>query len=519
MRQASLFDSGDARDTTRETTRDTTRDITKDNSTDQSLPWQHSHTNLNEHQSVSFYPDFSSWYSAALHCLQAKLPPGAAWWSEDRTTKQITRKNTVRIQPEFQQKAHAASCHSGSDRWALLYSLLWRLHHTEPQLMELAGDPEVAKLHRYAKAVSRDVHKMKAFVRFRKVEDEIPRYVAWFEPQHFIIEYAAPFFKRRFANMHWSILSPVGCAHWEAGGELWFSDAVEQRFAPAADQFEDAWRVYYKSIFNPARLKTTAMQSEMPKKYWKNLPEAQEIPSLVASAQSRTREMIAQQKDQDTLRCGRRPSSPDQQIVQQLQQVTPVSLQSLQLQASLCQDCPQGDVATQTVFGNGPENARIMIVGEQPGDQEDLHGKPFVGPAGKVLRAALMRAGIEAEDCYLTNAVKHFGFVPRGKKRIHKRPEASVVSVCGQWLKQEMELVNPEVVIYLGTTAATTAFGSQVKIQRDRGRLIAKDGRQHLITIHPSSVLRIPRGPAQQKAYLGFINDLKLSVSFAEVVE
>ena len=466
------------------------------------------------HHTVRFYPDFSSWLELAGECIESSRHPGSVWWSEDRTATRMTGKSSTTIHSDLMQEARAASCHSSEDRWALLYSILWRMQHDEPQLLELAGDPEVAMLRKYAKAVSRDVHKMKAFVRFRKVEGEPPRYVAWFEPEHYIVEYAAPFFKRRFANMHWSILTPAGCAHWECAGNLWFSEAVEKQVAPEGDQFEDAWRVYYKSIFNPARLKVTAMQSEMPKKYWKNLPEAQEIQSLIVAAESRTRTMINQRKDEDQMQCGARPAHPDELIKNRIRDTSLTPLQTLKLEASLCNECPQGNAATQTVFGEGPENARIMFIGEQPGDQEDLEGVPFTGPAGQVLSAALKRAGIDRDLCYLTNAVKHFGFEPRGKRRIHKRPEAGVVSACSHWLQSELQIVDPDIVVYLGATAASTYFGKQVRIQKDRGRLLQVDNRQHLITAHPSSILRLQRGPVQRSAYAAFVNDLTLCANY-----
>ena len=460
---------------------------------------------------VEFYPDFYSWWQSAKQCVQNAVDPAGVWWTENHQCPRATRAATTAVHAEFVQQAKAACCHRNDDRWALLYRILWRLCNGEPQLLELTGDPDVARLYSYAKAVARDVHKMKAFVRFREVEQspQSPRYVAWFEPQHSIVEYAAPFFKRRFANMDWSILTPVGCAHWEVTGELWFSKAVQKEAAPQGDKFEQAWRVYYKSIFNPARLKVSAMQSEMPKKYWKNLPEAKEISQLIASAEARTSSMIAQRKTEDKMRCGARPLHPDQSLQRQIHTADTASLQSVRLEACLCTGCPQAFAATQTVFGEGPEDARLMIIGEQPGDEEDLQGRPFVGPAGRVLDAALKHAGIDREQCYLTNAVKHFGFEARGKQRLHKRPAAGVVSACSQWLARELECVKPDLVVYLGATAASTCFGSGVRINRDRGKMVVKNNRQHLITIHPSGILRLTGNAARQQAYVQFVEELK----------
>lgn len=464
-------------------------------------------------RTVRFFPDFNGWLSEALNYLQHNVPPSSVWWVEDKTIDRTPRaaKSRSGVSQDFTQRAHAASCHSNEDRWALMYQVLWRLNRGEPHLMELTGDSEVAKLCKYAKAVARDVHKMKAFVRFREVQanqnSKQPRYVAWFEPQHYITEYAAPFFKRRFSNMQWSILTPSACAHWEGGGELWFTDGVDQSVAPSSDKFEDAWRVYYKSIFNPARLKITAMQSEMPKKYWKNLPEAKEIRALIQGAEQRTRQMIDQRKDSDELHCGNRPEHPDQVIKVQLENNQLPSIKTLKLQASLCSDCTHGQMSTQTVFGEGPEDAQIMIIGEQPGDKEDLEGRPFVGPAGRLLDYSLEKVGFVREECYLTNAVKHFGFVPRGKKRLHQKPNASVVSACSHWLQQEIEIVDPTLIIYLGLTAAQSRLGNKVRIGRDRG-IIIDHGKYHVITAHPSSILRQPDDASRKRELQAFVNDL-----------
>lgn len=255
------------------------------------------------------------------------------------------------------------------------------------------------------------------------------------------------------------------------------------------------------------------------KKYWKNLPEAKEIATLVASAESRTNGMIDQRKSEDSFNCGERPAQPDAIVLQRIKRVDASSLQALRLEASVCTSCPQSVAATQTVFGEGPDNAKLMIIGEQPGDAEDLHGKPFVGPAGQVLNAALKRVGIDRDQCYLTNAVKHFGFLPRGKKRLHKRPDAAVVSACGRWLQQELSCINPDIVVYLGATAASTHFGRQVRVSRDRGKVIAGDHRQHLITVHPTRILRADKGIAQQQAYQHFVSDLMLCADLLQQSE
>lgn len=205
-----------------------------------------------------------------------------------------------RVQPRvpraFLETAEAAACHADGERWALLYRVLWRLTHGEPKLVEVAVDGDVHRLLRMAKAVGREVHKMHAFVRFREVADDggEPHYVAWFEPAHPVVERGAPFFARRFPSMRWSILTPHRCAHWD-GEALRFTAGVPRSAAPTGDALEALWRTYYASIFNPARLRPGAMRAEMPKRYWRNLPEAALIPDLAADAPARVRRMIEEQ--------------------------------------------------------------------------------------------------------------------------------------------------------------------------------------------------------------------------------
>lgn len=464
---------------------------------------------------LRFHPDFDSWLAAAGGALRRAVEPASAWWQAD-TGCERQRGDAKALPVAFTDQARAASCHSAADRWALLYEIAWRLTNGEPHLMSLGGDPAIARLHRYAKAVRRDVHKMKAFVRFRTVPepdapDGEPRYVAWFEPEHHIVEYAAPFFQRRFSNMRWSILTPSRCVHWEGRGRPWFSGGVDKSAAPDGDVFEDAWRVYYRSIFNPARLKTQAMRSEMPQKYWRNLPEASLIPELVRDADRRVAEMEAAVKTEDRLQCGPRPSSPAETLDARVNESAAGSLQRLALEASRCRACPLWEPATQAVFGEGPADASIVIVGEQPGDREDLVGRPFVGPAGQLLDRALEAAGLDRGALYLTNAVKHFGFRPAGKRRLHQKPTIDNARACFGWLRQELDLIDPALVVYLGATAAQTEFGSDVRVSALRGRLIERGGRGHVVTVHPSFVLRSASGAAREQQFRGLVDDLRIA--------
>lgn len=191
-------------------------------------------------------------------------------------------------------------------------------------------------------------------------------------------------------------------------------------------------------------------------------------------------------------------------------------LQAVARQAASCTRCPLYRNATRTVFGEGPASAALMLVGEQPGDREDLAGRPFVGPAGQVLDRALAAAGVAREAVYLTNAVKHFKNEPRGKKRLHRRPDRGEVEVCKVWLRQEIALVKPRLVVALGVTAAMALSGKAVVLARTRGRLVAfPDGQRGLITIHPSAILRMPDAAARRSGFAGLVKDLALAVSLA----
>ena len=186
-------------------------------------------------------------------------------------------------------------------------------------------------------------------------------------------------------------------------------------------------------------------------------------------------------------------------------------LTALRESAASCKVCPFSVHATQTVFGEGPPNARILLVGEQPGDREDRAGRPFVGPAGAVLDRALAEAGVDRALCYVTNAVKHFKWEPRGKRRLHQKPSGRDIEVCRLWLEAELRSVQPALLICLGSTAVTSIFGGEAKVMRDRGAWrISRYGLEALITVHPSSVLRVVDPDLKQRAYADFVADLTL---------
>jgi uracil-DNA glycosylase family protein len=185
-------------------------------------------------------------------------------------------------------------------------------------------------------------------------------------------------------------------------------------------------------------------------------------------------------------------------------------IDNLRREAASCQACPLWKDATQTVFGEGPPTAGIMFVGEQPGDREDRDGHPFVGPAGQLLNKALAEAGVDREHVYVTNAVKHFKFEPRGKRRLHKRPNAGEIKICRRWLFDEIDAIGPQLIVALGATAAQSLAGRAIPVQVNRGKILdGTNGLRIFMTIHPSALLRLRDEEEKRSGYASFVNDLR----------
>ena len=449
--------------------------------------------------------DLDAWRTAARRLRLAGVAPEAVSWS---TGPDDLFADTGPVQPvdptttstpftapaAFIDLARTVICHRSPERFGRLYRLLWRLRD-EPRLLDDRTDPDVGEALAMAKAVSRASHKMKAFVRFRRLDGAEPEtFVAWFEPPHRVVERTAPFFAARFANGRFSILTPDRCAHWN-GVELSFTPGASKADAPGEDELEAFWLTYYASIFNPARLKVSAMMSEMPKRYWRNLPEATLIPALINDARARTEIMVSSNPSMPQRRLAPRPSVS----------AAPAGAGSLEA----CRRCELWRDATQGVRGEGPSDAKLMIVGEQPGDMEDLAGRPFVGPAGALLDRAMAEAGLDRRSAWVTNAVKHFKHEARGKRRLHKTPDAGEISACRWWLDQERDLIRPRTILALGGSAALAVFGKVMPILKSRGRVFDLGGdAKAMITVHPSYLLRLPDPQAKAEAYNAFVRDL-----------
>jgi probable DNA metabolism protein len=456
--------------------------------------------------------DFDGWREAARDLAEAGVPPEAVVWTVEGGEADLfggsdaepAAAGAFAVPRAFVDLARTVTCHSEPARFALLYTLLWRLRADRHALAD-AADPLVRRLERLAKDVRRDAHKMHAFVRFREIDEPGGggRFVAWFEPEHHIVRREAGFFVRRFANMRWSILTPRLCIHWDGEG-LTESPGATRHDAPDGDPVEETWKTYYAAIFNPARLKVGAMRKEMPKKYWRNMPETSLVQPLIASARARELDMI----DRSIAKEGLKQALAVERRLQPGGNLRR-AWEELLTQARACTRCELYKCGTQTVFGEGPIDATILFVGEQPGDQEDLAGRPFVGPAGQLVDAALEKAGIDRAATYVTNAVKHFKFVQRGKRRIHQTPDAGEIAACRWWQEQERALIRPPVTVALGGTAARSLFGKAVTIGKLRGEpQELPDGRECWVTVHPSFLLRLPDEVRRREERARFVEDL-----------
>jgi DNA polymerase len=453
------------------------------------------------------FDDFDGWRDAARDLAEAGVPAAAVVWQvtggdSDLFGDAVPRAEgpSFAVPRAFVDLAKSVVCHSDQERFALLYAMLLKLRGNR-HAMEDRADPLLDRLQRLAKEVRRDIHKMHAFVRFREVEEPGAgtRFIAFFEPDHHIVRAASGFFARRFANMRWSILTPELSVHWD-GARLSEGPGATRADAPGGDPLEETGRTSYASIFNPARLKVGAMLREMPKKYWRNMPETSLVAPLIAGARNRELEMI--ETSRQAVGAGANVAT---------------SWAALRDEARDCRRCELFKCGTQTVFGEGPLDAAILFVGEQPGDQEDLAGRPFVGPAGQLFNAALEQAGIDRSTTYVTNAVKHFKFVLRGKKRIHSKPDTAEIEACRWWIDQERALIRPPLTVALGATAARSLTGKTVTISKVRDApLTLLDGSECWVTVHPSFLLRIPEEDRRREERARFVADLERIKARAE---
>jgi uracil-DNA glycosylase len=287
--------------------------------------------------------------------------------------------------------------------------------------------------------------------------------------------------------------------YWD-GQELRYGPGVPRSEAPDGDDLEALWRTYYQSTFNPARVNLDLLKLHMPERRWSTMPEAQAISQLVRRSPSRQQTMLAAQ-----------PISAASFVPDD------ASLPVLREAVHGCRGCELWEHATQPVLGEGPPDAAIVFVGEQPGDHEDREGRPFAGPAGQLFDRALEEAGLQRGEVYVTNAVKHFRYEERGNRRIHKTASKAQIAACQPWLERKLQLILPRVIVCLGNTAALSVIGRSVRLLEERGQTLPhRHAAGVTVTVHPAFLLRMPDEARRQEEYRRFVDDLRAAREFAE---
>ena len=461
---------------------------------------------------VRLAQSFGEWRAAARELIARGVAPAHVAWqsqpgegdlfssSPDATD---TSAPPLRLPRSLVELLESAACFNVADRWAFLYQVLWRWQPGQHHVISPA-DADGARLHGMAKAVRREEHDMHAYVRFREREEAqgAPRFVAWFEPVHEVLPQVARHFARRMGPISWMIATPTATMMWD-GETLHAGPALMRGAADIDDAGEALWLTYYRSIFNPARLNADLLRSHIPSRFWKNLPEGAIVPAMVSGAAN------GERRTGQTATVGQRSGAA----------IIPISAERAQPAREVattldqCRRCELWKSATQAVAGVGPAQASIMLVGEQPGDQEDLAGLPFVGPAGAVLERAMLEAGVARDSIYLTNAVKHFKWEPRGKRRLHKTPAQREIAACHDWLEEELHRVQPQVIVALGSTALKSILQDGAATMTPLiGTPVQHDGRWVVTVYHPSYVLRAPDEESKRQAYRVIVEGLRLAL-------
>jgi uracil-DNA glycosylase len=419
--------------------------------------------------------DWDGWRKATRSLVLAGVPPQEVRWavrSHDEDGDPLREEQgSFGVSKALVSLASLAIQAREPGRFELLYRLVWRANNNE-RVLEMDADEDVRRAKGLAFAVRAEAHRMRTQVRYLSIEGPHPRFLGWYEPAHFVLEANAQLIAKRFPDRAFSIMTPDGGAHWD-GEDLRFSPGVSRDVVHDDAGLRSWWRKHQAQLLKAARIGCAIPPAE-------ELDEEPRPPDLP-------------------------PLGP---VVLPLAPDTP--LEQAMHEASDCRRCHLWEPATQTVFGEGPAHAKAIFVGEQPGDQEDVIGRPFVGPAGQIMDRAMEEAGLDRRTVYITNAVKHFKFEPRGKRRIHKTPETPEIRACRFWLDVELVRLQPKLVVAMGGTAARAVLGRAVTITRERGRPIElADGQSAFVTVHPSFLLRLPDEAAKAREYRAFVADLR----------
>lgn len=529
--------------------------------------------------------DFAHWRHRALQAIHANVRPDRLHWeglascmpslplaglgrndmagcqaSGVDLDEDVAEAHLV-ISKAFRDTLREAASFRTPDRWSVLYTALWRWAQGQKDVASPADDLG-SRLHHMAKAVRRDRHDFIAYLRFQEqdVPAPAPRFVAWYEPDHDTLPWAAEHFADRMGASAFLIATPDCAASWD-GHALSFREVPPGTIARPPSLIstdggkQDAastalWLIYYRSIFNPARLNERALAQHLPVRRWRGLPEAVLIPGLVGAARSGAQRVgqAAAVGMRDgraihvtSVRSNARRSTPAQ-LDETLHEVEHEVAHEVEHEPShdhghqhnrdarrttrheadsldQCRRCTLWKDATAAVAGEGPVTARFMVVGEQPGDHEDLMGRVFVGPAGQVLNEALTRAGLARDEIYVTNAVKHFKWEPRGKRRIHKTPQQHEIVACRHWLEAEIARVAPAVIVTLGATALSSVLETRVTLSRYLNEPMRHDDRWVVPTYHPAYALRQADTAARDRAIDAMVTGLTRARALIELPE
>ena len=420
--------------------------------------------------------DWEGWRDAARALALAGVAAEEILWTVGEGTATSLPEVTGRfgVPRALVEMARTAIAARDPERFGLLYRLILNAREGEA----IADDPDFARARHLALATRRETHRMQCLVRFRPVAAPGGLcHVGWFEPAHYVLDTVARAYAADYPHLLFSILTPGGSAHW-AGAAMCRGAGLAAADVPDDAGLEAAWHARFGDLFADAQAPPAP-----------NAPRASSL----------------RPPDRPALGPVRLPPGRDA-----------ARLARMAAEATGCQRCALWQPATQTVFGEGPLDAPIMFIGEQPGDQEDIIGRPFVGPAGVLLDQALEEAGIDRRQNYVANAVKHFKFSSRGPRRVHQTPEAPEIETCRDWLAMERAEVRPALIVLMGATAARAVLGHPVTIGRERGAPFdLPDGTPGFITVHPSFLLRQPDEESRARQYSLFVRELRQAAALA----
>lgn len=409
--------------------------------------------------------DLQTWRQAARHYALAGVPPEALSWRVAQSSEDMPRvfQASASAQASSQAVLHLPRRlvewillglqSAQAERFDLLYRLVFRVAQENLDLATALDDPDVRRVGLLVETVKAETERFR--LKFAEIFADPARTVWKTTPAAYVVEGNAAYCMARYARP-WEIRTPYRSMKWD-GKTLWFGASAADTTSEPPGEWQQAGHGL-----------------------WQDWPRTVLVPDKAAVEQA-------------------------------------ASLDSLGVEAMDCRACALWRPASRTVFGEGASSARVMLVGEQPGDQEDLAGRPFVGPAGQVLERALEAAGLSRSTVYVTNAVKHFRFTWRNGRRLHQKPEQDNVQACQMWLDAERRLVRPALIVMMGVTAAQSLLHRPVTISRERSRIFSlSDGSQGLVTVHPSYLLRLPSEADKEREYARFVEDLRRVKTFMD---